>query len=93
MGSSRTVLHRSDSSSDEAAHLRAVAWSFVFRCWREKQTAAELDGHNNAAITTKEEGGNSVEREGATTQRRNEGTTRSRRARSEEAEVRGDGRL
>ena len=74
MGSSRTVLHRSDSSPDEAAHLRAVAWSFIFRCWREKQTAAELDGHNNAAIVTKEEGGNSVGRDGATVQRRNDAT-------------------
>jgi hypothetical protein len=79
MGSSRTVLHRSDSSPDEAAHLRAVAWSFVFRCWREKQTAAELDGHNNAAIATKEEGGNSVEREGATTQRRNDAIKESKK--------------
>lgn len=79
MGSSRTVLHRSDSSPEEAAHLRAVAWSFVFRCWREKQTAAELDGHNNAAIVTKEEGGNSVEREGATTQLRNDATKESKK--------------
>ena len=79
MGSSRTVLHRSNSSSDEAAHLRAVAWSFVFRCWREKQTTAELDGRNNAAIVTNEEGGKSVERDGATTQRRNDAIKESKK--------------
>ena len=79
MGSSRTVLRRSDSSPDEAAHLRAVAWSFVFRCWREKQTTAELDGRNNAAIVTKEEGGNSVERDGATTQPRKDATKESKK--------------
>jgi hypothetical protein len=79
MGSSRTVLRRYDSSPDEAAHLRAVAWSFVFRCWREKQTAVELDGHNNAAIVTKVEGGNSVNRDGATTQPRNDATKESKK--------------
>jgi hypothetical protein len=78
MGSSRTVLRRSVSSPDEAAHLRAVAWSFVFRCWREKQTAAEPDGPNNAAIVPKE-GGNNVERDGATTQPRNDATKESKK--------------
>jgi hypothetical protein len=79
MGSSRTVLRRYDSSPDEAAHLRAVAWSFVFRCWREKQTTAEPHGRNNAAIVTKEEGGNSVELGGPPTPPRKDATKESKK--------------
>jgi hypothetical protein len=59
MDSSRTVLRRFDSSRDEAAHLRAVAWTFVFRCWQEKQMvaehAAEPDGRDAAIVKNKEE--------------------------------------
>ncbi len=35
-----TVKPTSRISSDEARDARARAWSFVFKCWQEKQKAA-----------------------------------------------------
>jgi hypothetical protein len=36
-----TILRPSRISTEEAARLRAAAWSFVFRCWQEKEKAVE----------------------------------------------------
>jgi hypothetical protein len=47
-----TSASRTDASPEQARDARARAWAFAFRCWQQKQTAAEpapeLDSHDDA---------------------------------------------
>jgi hypothetical protein len=51
-----TILRPSRISTEEAARLRAAAWSFVFRCWQEKEKAVEPTPEPDGRDGTKVQG-------------------------------------
>jgi hypothetical protein len=62
---------RPDATPEAEVNALASVYRFIM--------AAKPESRNNAAIVTKEEGGNSVERDGATTQPRKYATKESKK--------------